>query len=179
MEEKTEENRSLLIIDDDQVFASRLGRAMERHEFNVTIARSLEDGKRFMFKVNPSFALIDLKLEDGCGLDLIKPILRHYPKCRIAILSGYSNIATAITAIKAGAVNYLEKPAGPEEVIQALLDRGKKAEVSDSPMSANRVRWEHIQRVYEQCDRNVSGTARVLKMHRRSLQRILSKRSPV
>ena len=132
-----------------------------------------------MFKVNPAFALIELKLEDGCSLDLIKPILRHHPKCRIVILSGYSNIATAITAIKAGAVNYLEKPAGPEEVISALLDTGEKAEVSDIPMSANRVRWEHIQRVYEQCGRNVSGTARVLKMHRRSLQRILSKRSPV
>ena len=124
--------------------------------------------------------MIDLRLEDGSGIDLVRRLRELHPKVRVVILTGYGNIATAVAAVKAGAVDYLAKPADADDVINALLATGARPcrRRPHNPMSADRVRWEHIQRVFEQCSRNVSETARRLNMHRRTLQRILNKRAP-
>jgi two-component system response regulator RegA len=123
--------------------------------------------------------VVDLRLEDGNGLEIVDALHRKRPDARAVVLTGYGNIATAVTAVKLGAVDYLSKPADADDVINALLATGETAPAPpENPMSADRVRWEHIQRVYELCDRNVSETARRLNMHRRTLQRILAKRSP-
>jgi two-component system response regulator RegA len=120
-----------------------------------------------------------MRLEDGNGLDVIAELAKVRPDARAIVLTGYGNIATAVTAVKLGAVDYLAKPADADEVTDALLAAGnEKAPPPENPMSADRVRWEHIQRVYELCNRNVSETARRLNMHRRTLQRILAKRAP-
>ena len=129
--------------------------------------------------IKPDYAVIDLRLEDGSGIELVKRLRELYPKVRVVILTGYGNIATAVAAVKAGAVDYLAKPADADDVINALLSTGPTLPPPPhNPMSADRVRWEHIQRVFEQCSRNVSETARRLNMHRRTLQRILNKRAP-
>jgi len=127
----------------------------------------------------PDFAVIDLRLADGSGLDVVAALRVARPDTRIVMLTGYGNIATAVNAVKMGAVDYLSKPADADEVVAALLAlEGSKPEPPEHPMSADRVRWEHIQRIYELCGRNVSETARRLNMHRRTLQRILAKRAP-
>ncbi|MGB8840081.1 MAG: response regulator, partial [Aliidongia sp.] len=129
--------------------------------------------------VPPAFAVVDLRLGDGSGLDIVSAIRTARPNARIVMLTGYGNIATAVAAVKAGALDYLPKPADADAVERALLTRSDGLPPPpEDPMSADRVRWEHIQRVFEQCDRNVSETARRLKMHRRTLQRILSKHAP-
>ena len=123
--------------------------------------------------------MVDLRLEDGNGLDVVEALHKKRPDARAVVLTGYGNIATAVTAVKLGAVDYLSKPADADDVINALLATGEAPPAPpENPMSADRVRWEHIQRVYELCDRNVSETARRLNMHRRTLQRILAKRAP-
>jgi two-component system response regulator RegA len=174
-----EAERSLLIVDDDAPLCQRLARAMERRGFVVTTAESVAAGVAAATGRPPAFAVVDLRLGDGSGLDVVTALRRARPNARIVMLTGYGNIATAVAAVKEGAVDYLPKPADADAVEQALLadDRGLPPPPSD-PMSADRVRWEHIQRVFEQCDRNVSETARRLKMHRRTLQRILSKHAP-
>ena len=130
-------------------------------------------------KAPPAFAAIDLRLLDGNGLDVVQEIHKLKPDSRIVMLTGYGNLPTAVAAVKAGAIDYISKPADAEDVEAALLaEPNKKAAPPENPMSADRVKWEHIQRVFELCNRNVSETARRLKMHRRTLQRILSKRSP-
>jgi two-component system response regulator RegA len=127
----------------------------------------------------PAFAIVDLRLKDGNGLDIIAAICSRRPTCRTVVLTGYGNIATAVQAVKLGAVDYLTKPSDADELDRALrLDAIERALIPANPMSADRVRWEHIQRVFEACDRNVSETARRLSMHRRTLQRILAKRAP-
>ena len=127
----------------------------------------------------PAFAVVDMRLGDGNGLDVISALKRRRPDARAIILTGYGNIATAVTAVKLGAIDYLAKPVDADDVVNALLAlEGKSAEPPENPMSADRVRWEHIQRIYELCNRNVSETARRLNMHRRTLQRILAKRAP-
>lgn len=171
--------RSLLIVDDDKSFLQRLARAMEGRGFNVSIAESVSDGLNQVERAAPAFAVVDMRLGDGNGLDVISALKKRRPDARGIILTGYGNIATAVNAVKLGAVDYLAKPADADDVVAALLATdGKKPEPPDHPMSADRVRWEHIQRIYELCGRNVSETARQLNMHRRTLQRILAKRAP-
>jgi two-component system response regulator RegA len=171
--------RSLLIVDDDTPLCQRLARAMERRGFLVTTAESVKDGMAKADENPPAFAVVDLRLGDGNGLDVVGAIRKVRPAARIVMLTGYGNIATAVAAVKAGALDYLSKPADADVVERALLTRGGSLPPPpENPMSADRVRWEHIQRVFEQCDRNVSETARRLKMHRRTLQRILSKHAP-
>ena len=171
---------SLLLVDDDEVFLKRLARAMERRGFVPEIASSVAVGKAIAMARPPAYAVVDLRLEDGNGLDVVEALRQRRPGARIVVLTGYGAIATAVAAVKIGAIDYLSKPADAEEVAAALL-AGTDAplpEPAENPMSADRVRWEHIQRVYEQCERNVSETARRLSMHRRTLQRILAKRGP-
>jgi two-component system response regulator RegA len=172
-------DRSLLIVEDDKSFLQRLARAMEGRGFAVTTAESVADGLTRLETTSPAFAVVDMRLEDGNGLDVISALKRRRPDARAIILTGYGNIATAVNAVKLGAVDYLSKPVDADDVVAALLAlEGRKAEPPENPMSADRVRWEHIQRIYELCGRNVSETARRLNMHRRTLQRILAKRAP-
>lgn len=172
-------DRSLLIVEDDKLFLQRLARAMESRGFAVRTAETVADGLREVESAPPSFAVIDMRLTDGNGLDVISALKQRKPEARGIILTGYGNIATAVTAVKLGAFDYLSKPADADEVVAALLANAEtKAAPPENPMSADRVRWEHIQRIYELCDRNVSETARRLNMHRRTLQRILAKRAP-
>lgn len=173
------EDRSLIIVDDDRAFLQRMVRAMEQRGFAVRSAVTVSEGIDLVRQSAPAFAVIDLRLEDGNGLDVIAELTRVRPNARIIVLTGYGNIATAVTAVKLGAVDYLAKPADADDVTDALLaPPNSKAPPPENPMSADRVRWEHIQRVYELCNRNVSETARRLNMHRRTLQRILAKRAP-
>ena len=176
---KASTDRSLLIVEDDKAFLQRLARAMEARGFTVETAESVAEGIAKVEAFAPAFAVVDMRLEDGNGLDVVERIRRKRPDSRAVILTGYGNIATAVTAVKLGAIDYLAKPADADEIFHAL-EHGPdgKAVPPENPMSADRVRWEHIQRVYELCDRNVSETARRLTMHRRTLQRILAKRAP-
>jgi two-component system response regulator RegA len=172
-------DRSLLIIDDDEPFRQRLARAMERRGYDVETADSVALGVERARQRPPAYAVVDLKLGDGNGLDVVAALRAARSDTRVVMLTGYGNIATAVAAVKAGAVDYLAKPADADEVERALMaTHHDKPPPPEQPMSAERVRWEHIQRVFELCDRNVSETARRLKMHRRTLQRILAKRSP-
>ncbi|WP_181700609.1 ActR/PrrA/RegA family redox response regulator transcription factor [Chthonobacter albigriseus] len=172
-------DKTLLIVDDDKPFLQRLARAMEARGFTVETADSVAEGLLKVQDTAPSYAVVDMRLGDGNGLDVIESLRRERPDSRAIILTGYGNIATAVTAVKMGAVDYLAKPADADEVYAALTrDPETRAVPPENPMSADRVRWEHIQRVYELCERNVSETARRLNMHRRTLQRILAKRAP-
>ena len=173
------EDKSLLIVDDDNPFRERLARAMEKKGFQVSQAEGVKKGLESVKQKKPAFAVVDLRLGDGNGLEVVKEIQSSNSKSRVVMLTGYGNIPTAVAAIKQGAIDYLAKPADAEDVEKALLaDPKTKAQPPENPMSADRVKWEHIHRVFELCNRNVSETARRLKMHRRTLQRILSKRSP-
>ena len=173
------EDKSLLIVDDDNPFRERLARAMEKKGFVVSQAQSVKSGIDSVKVKKPAFAVVDLRLGDGNGLEVVKEIQNSNSDSRIIMLTGYGNIPTAVAAIKEGAIDYLAKPADADDVEKALLaDPSTKAQPPENPMSADRVKWEHIHRVFELCNRNVSETARRLKMHRRTLQRILSKRSP-
>ncbi|ETR77525.1 chemotaxis protein CheY [Afipia sp. P52-10] len=172
-------DRSLLIVEDDKAFLERLARAMEARGFIVRTSDSVADGLTQIQRSAPAFAVIDLRLGDGNGLDVVQALKAQRPDARTIVLTGYGNIATAVTAVKLGAVDYLAKPADADDIVNALLATGSaKIEPPQNPMSADRVRWEHIQRIYEMCNRNVSETARRLNMHRRTLQRILAKRAP-
>jgi two-component system response regulator RegA len=171
--------RSLLIVEDDKSFLQRLARAMESRGFTVAVAESVAEGLHEVEKSAPAYAVVDMRLGDGTGLDVISALKKRRPDARGIILTGYGNIATAVNAVKLGAVDYLSKPADADDVVAALIAiEGRKPEPPENPMSADRVRWEHIQRIYELCGRNVSETARRLNMHRRTLQRILAKRAP-
>lgn len=172
-------DRTLLLVDDDEPFVKRLAKAMEKRGFAPVTADSVAAGRALVQEAPPAYAVVDLRLEDGNGLDVVELLRERRPDCRIVVLTGYGAIATAVAAVKIGATDYLSKPADANELTQALLAKAEALpEPPDNPMSADRVRWEHIQRVYEMCDRNVSETARRLSMHRRTLQRILAKRSP-
>jgi len=170
---------SLLIVDDDRPFLQRIGRAMEKRGFVTEMAENVKDAKQRVANDPPAFAVVDMRLEDGNGLDVIELLREKRPDARAVILTGYGNIATAVTAVKMGAIDYLSKPADADDIYASLIQQpDERADPPENPMSADRVRWEHIQRVYELCDRNVSETARRLNMHRRTLQRILAKRAP-
>lgn len=172
-------DKSMLIVEDDKAFLERLARAMETRGFEVTTCDNVSEGLTHIGKAPPAFAVVDLRLGDGSGLDVVSALKSQRPDARTIVLTGYGNIATAVTAVKMGAVDYLSKPADADDVIAALMASGiEKSQLPSNPMSADRVRWEHIQRIYEMCNRNVSETARRLNMHRRTLQRILAKRAP-
>jgi two-component system response regulator RegA len=172
-------DKSLLIVDDDKAFLQRLARAMELRGFDVETAASVAEGKALVDAHAPAYAIVDMRLADGNGLDVVEHLRGRRADARTIVLTGYGNIATAVTAVKLGASDYLSKPADADEVMRALLRTDDdRAVPPENPMSADRVRWEHIQRVYELCERNVSETARRLNMHRRTLQRILAKRAP-
>jgi two-component system, response regulator RegA len=175
----TPHEMTLLIVDDDRPFLNRLSAAMQARGFLVSVADSVKTGLAAISQNPPAFAIIDMRLGDGNGLDVISELKARRPDARGVMLTGYANIATAVTAVKLGAFDYLAKPADADEIYHALMaTQSEKPETSESTMSADRVRWEHIQRVFEACDRNVSETARRLNMHRRTLQRILAKRAP-
>lgn len=172
-------DRSLLVLDDDGPFRTRLSRALAAVGFDVSAASSVAEARALLKQAPPAFAVVDLRLEDGSGLEVVEALHEAREDSHAVILTGYGAIATAVAAVKAGAVDYLPKPADLEDVVNALLSsREDKPEPPENPMSADRVRWEHIQRVYELCNHNVSETARRLNMHRRTLQRILAKRAP-
>ncbi|HEY9040292.1 MAG TPA: ActR/PrrA/RegA family redox response regulator transcription factor [Roseovarius sp.] len=173
------DDKSLLLVDDDEAFVRRLAKAMEKRGFDVDVATSVEAGCASAIARPPAYAVCDLRLEDGNGLDVVEVIRERRPESRVVVLTGYGAIATAVAAVKIGATDYLSKPADANDIVNALMATGDELPPPpENPMSADRVRWEHIQRVYELCDRNVSETARRLNMHRRTLQRILAKRSP-
>ena len=177
--DKLPSERSVLIVEDDRSFLQRLAKALEQRGFSVSTAESVADGLLMVQQVAPAFAVVDMRLGDGNGLDVISALKRRRPEARGIILTGYGNIATAVNAVKLGAVDYLAKPVDADDVVAALLAQDQKSiGPPENPMSADRVRWEHIQRIYELCGRNVSETARRLNMHRRTLQRILAKRAP-
>jgi len=170
---------SLLLVDDDEAFVKRLAKAMERRGFQPEAVTSVSEGLEIAHLRPPAYAVVDLRLEDGNGLTVVEALRERRPDCRIVVLTGYGAIATAVAAVKAGATDYLSKPADANDITHALLAKGDlMPPPPETPLSADRVRWEHIQRVFEMCDRNVSETARRLNMHRRTLQRILAKRSP-
>ena len=176
---KIDEDNSLLILDDDEPFLKRLSTAMEKRGFNVFPANSMEEFGRIVKDICPNYAIVDLRLNDGTGLDAVETIRSKKPDSKIVVLTGYGAITTAVAAVKIGAIDYLSKPADANDILNALVfSNESKPPPPVNPMSADRVKWEHIHRVFELCNRNVSETARRLKMHRRTLQRILSKRSP-
>ncbi len=173
------EEKSLLILDDDDPLRSRLTRAMEKKGFEVIEAKTVAESLSIVKNRPPKFAVVDLRLEDGNGLDVVKELSSKKNDARIVMLTGYGNLPTAVAAVKSGAIDYIAKPVDADDIESALLASPEaKAIPPENPMSADRVKWEHIHRVFELCNRNVSETARRLKMHRRTLQRILSKRSP-
>jgi len=182
-ETKTDTDSSLLLVDDDRPFLQRLARAMQARGMQVTTAETVKEACHSIETNHYDFAVIDLKLGDGNGMEVIEKLQKHAADSpldtRIVVLTGYGNIASAVNAVKLGAIDYLAKPADADDIYAALTRQaGEKPLMPESPMSADRVRWEHIQRVYEMCGRNVSETARQLNMHRRTLQRILAKRAP-
>ncbi|MBY0430947.1 MAG: ActR/PrrA/RegA family redox response regulator transcription factor [Rhodospirillales bacterium] len=175
------EERSLLIVDDDEPFRQRLATAMERRGFATITADGIGAALAVASQNPPAYAVIDLRLADGNGLELV-PLLRQVSAdTRVVMLTGYGNIASAVFAIKSGAVDYLAKPVDADRLTAVLLgwDDSTAPEPSEAPMSAQRVRWEYIHRIYEECGGNISETARRLKMHRRTVQRILGKHAPM
>ena len=178
-EQALPKDKTLLLVDDDKPFLTRLARAMENRGFDVRMAETVAAGIEQVKREPPGYAVVDLRLTDGSGLDVIGALHQARPDARAVVLTGYGNIATAVTAVKLGAIDYLAKPADADAVYGALMaEASPRTALPENPMSADRVRWEHIQRVYELCNRNVSETARRLNMHRRTLQRILAKRAP-
>jgi two-component system response regulator RegA len=172
-------DKTLLILDDDAAFRTRLARALEQRGFTVIPAETVAEASAIAAREPPAYAVLDLRLEDGSGLSVVEALHKHRPDCRVVMLTGYGAIASAVAAVKAGAIDYLAKPADAEDIVKALLAApDDRPQPPDNPMSADRIRWEHIQRVYELCGHNVSETARRLNMHRRTLQRILAKRAP-
>ncbi|MDT8893636.1 response regulator transcription factor [Halomonas sp. I1] len=168
----------LLVVDDDEMFRHVLHRAMTRRNFEVLVAHDGSEALDLAQRYRPAFATLDLKLANESGLKLLPALLERVPDCRVVVLTGYSSIATAVEAIKLGAVNYLCKPVDADEVLAALSreEGDPEAEVADAPPSINRLTWEHIQKVLQEHDGNISATARALGMHRRTLQRKLQKR---
>ena len=172
-------NKELLIADDDVPFKERLTKSMEKKGFNVEAFSSSKKTIQRIKEKNFNFAIVDMRLGDGSGLEIIKLIKSIHPQTKSLLLTGYGNIATAVAAIKSGAIDYLPKPAEIEQIYEALISsKDILPPPPDNPMTADRVKWEHIQRVFIQCNRNVSETARRLRMHRRTLQRILNKHAP-
>ncbi len=172
-------NMNLLIVDDDLPFRERLTRSMEKKGFYVQSSQSFKETIEKVKENKYDYAVVDMRLEDGSGLELVKEIQKLSPNTKSLLLTGYGNIATAVAAIKSGAIDYLPKPAEIDQIYDALTNSKEVLPPPpENPMTADRIRWEHIQRVFIQCNRNVSETARRLRMHRRTLQRILNKHAP-
>jgi two-component system, response regulator RegA len=172
-------DKSLLVLDDDAPLRTRLGRALEQRGFEPILVGSVGEALAAVKAAPPAYAVLDMRLDDGSGLKVVEAVRDARPDAKVIMLTGYGNIATAVAAVKSGAIDYLSKPADADDVARALLARkDENPAPPENPMSADRVRWEHIQRVYELCGHNVSETARRLNMHRRTLQRILAKRAP-
>lgn len=169
---------NLLLTDDDELFCSVLSTALEKRGFAVEVAHNVEDAIALVGENAPEYAVVDLNMPGESGLQLVEKLHQLDEHTRIVVLTGYASVATAVEAIKLGAVHYLTKPADADDVVAALgRDTGDSAaEVSDQPMSTRRLEWEHIQKVLMECDGNISATARKLGMHRRTLQRKLAKR---
>jgi two-component system response regulator RegA len=168
----------LLLVDDDEIFLSVLSRAMLKRGFDVLSSTGIADALEQAAKMKPAMAVVDLKLEGESGLDLIPGLIEINPDMNIIVLTGYSSIATAVTAIKRGAADYLSKPVTASDVARALSgDHSDEGSTEDfSPMSVERMEWEHIQKVLKENDGNISATARSLGMYRRTLQRKLAKK---
>jgi two-component system response regulator RegA len=176
--DKSKDGPSILLVDDDPLFRQVLARALSRRGYAVSAAGSVDEALALVAEAAPEYAVVDLKMPGDSGLVLIKALIELDPNTRIVMLTGYASIATAVEAIKLGAVHYLVKPADAEQILEALGRNEGDAEVpvAEEPLSVNRLEWEHIQRVLAQHDGNISATARALKMHRRTLQRKLDKR---
>ena len=171
-------SETILIIDDDDIFAQTLKRSFNRRGYNACTANNITEAEPLFLK-KPNFAVIDLKIDDESGLNALTLLVKHSPKTKALILTGYSSISTAVKAIKLGAQNYLCKPANTDEILKALTCADEDQDViaiEDNPISVDRLEWEHIQRVLNEHEGNVSATARALNMHRRTLQRKLQKR---
>lgn len=169
-----------LIVDDDPAFCRTLGRSLERRGFSVRIAHTVAEGRDQAMGQVPTYALVDLRLPDASGLDLVHDLADLGSGTEIVVLTGYASIPTAVEAIKLGATQYLAKPADTGQVLAAfrLSEAGTPEPAQESPMSTRRLEWEHLQRVLAECEGNISEAARRLGMHRRSLQRKLQKRPP-
>jgi len=175
---KTNDDRpSLLLVDDDETFCRVLNKALTRRGFNVSAAHDVEAALLLAEENAPEYAVVDLKMPGPSGLVLVKRLKELDPETRIVMLTGFASIATAVEAIKLGATHYLAKPVDADQVIAAFEREGGDAEaaVTAQPLSVDRLEWEHIQRVLAEHQGNISATARALKMHRRTLQRKLSK----
>jgi two-component system response regulator RegA len=168
----------LLVVDDDPVFRGVLARALSRRGFDVQVADGLGEAQRRLADDPPDYAVVDLKMPDGSGLVFVEALKRRNPAARIVVLTGFASVATAVEAIKLGAMHYLPKPADADEVVAAFgREAGDSAaELSPRPLSVDRLEWEHIQKILSEHGGNVSATARALNMHRRTLQRKLTKR---
>ncbi len=168
-----------LIVDDDPTFTRVLARAMTRRGFEVAVARNVPDALKLAGEQPPDFATVDLKMDGPSGLALLPELRVLNPAMRILVLTGYASIATTVDAIKSGADNYLPKPADADQILRALgnetASEEAPVEIPETPMSVNRLEWEHIQKVLLEHDGNISATARALGMHRRTLQRKLAK----
>ncbi|EXI80759.1 MAG: Response regulator PrrA [Candidatus Accumulibacter appositus] len=174
-----DERSTLLLVDDDEVFRRVLARALQRRGYAVSVAATVDTALASALEQSPEYAVVDLKMPGASGLVLIEKLIELDPNTRVVMLTGYASIATAIEAIKLGAIHYLAKPCDADQVVAALnkSNEGDSATpVSDSPLSVDRLEWEHIQRVLAEQQGNISATARALKMHRRTLQRKLGKR---
>lgn len=169
---------SLLIVDDDEVFSAVLARAFDKRGYQVRVANDVEEGIALAEMESPEFAVVDLRMPGPSGLEMVKVLQALDENTRIVMLTGYASVATAVEAIKLGAVHYLAKPADADEIQAAFYrDEGNtEVEVPERPLSVGRLEWEHIQKVLQECDGNISETARRLGMHRRTLQRKLQKR---
>ncbi len=169
---------SLLIVDDDEVFCAVLSDALSERGYQVVTAHTLDDGLRQAQKLEPEYAVVDLRIGRDSGLVLAERLHAMDENTRIVILTGYASIATAVEAIKLGAVHYLAKPADADEILASLhKDQGDpRTPLADAPLTVRRLEWEHLQKVLAECDNNISAAARKLRMHRRTLQRKLAKR---
>jgi two-component system, response regulator RegA len=174
------EDRTLLVVDDDAVFLERISRAMAERGFEVRSSTTAGKALALISEAPPAFAVVDLRLADGSGLDLIAALRDKRPNSRVIMLTGYGNLPTVVHAVKLGALDYLTKPADADELTDALLaPPNAHASAPGRPMSPDRARWLHIQSMFQTYNNNVSETARRLNMHRRTLQRILMKTAPV
>jgi len=172
-----EKRHTLLIVEDDDALRDRLAKAMQRRGFAPRTASSVEEGLAAIDTDLPDFAIVDLRLLDGNGLEVIEALEKQHQNVRTIVLTGYGNIPTAVAAVRHGAIDYIAKPATADEIVDTLLTpAGEDTPVPAEPISPDEARWEHIEHVYHEAGDNVSQAARLLNMHRRTLQRILKRR---